>query len=143
MPFHGKHRQDFVIWRTTYSGIQPEQFDLENPDHEEKLGHGRAIMFFTCKVRASELLPVEIKHLVFMEEVWRYTAPKADYLTDEYKCHRFYSTRPNPAYYVVDIDHILGPAALFRCPVNPCIPPSGLRVARHNPSAVSETKTGD
>ena len=50
----------------------------------------------------------------------------------------------NPAYYVVDIDHILGPAALFRCPVNPCIPPSGLdRVARHNPSAVSETKTGD
>ncbi len=30
---------------------------------------GRAIMFFTCKVRASERLPVEIKHLVFMEEV--------------------------------------------------------------------------
>ena len=45
---------------------------------------------------------------------------------------------------VVDIDHILGPAALFRCPVNPCIPPSGLdRVAYQNPSAVSESKTGD
>ena len=87
---------------------------------------------------------METKHLVFLEEVWRYTAPKPDYLADEYKCHLFYSTRPNPAYYVVDIDHILGPAALFRCPVNPCIPPSGLdRVARHNPSAVSETKTGD
>jgi hypothetical protein len=43
-----------------------------------------------------------------------YTPLKADYLADEYKCHRFYSTRPNPAYYVVDIDHILGPAALFR-----------------------------
>ena len=45
---------------------------------------------------------------------------------------------------VVDIDHILGPAALFRCPVNPCIPPSGLdRVACQNPSAVSESKAGD
>ena len=73
MPF--KNRQDFVIWRTTYSGIQPDQFDLENPDHEEKLGYGRAIMFFTCKVLQSERLPVEFKHLVFMEEVWRYTAP--------------------------------------------------------------------
>jgi len=75
MPFHGKNCQDFVIWRTTYSGIQPDQFDLDNPDHEEKLGYGRAIMFFTCKVLQSERLPVEIKHLVFMEEVWRYTAP--------------------------------------------------------------------
>ena len=97
-----------------------------------------------CKLKVSERLPVETKHLVFLDEVCRYTAPKPDYLADEYKCHRFYSTRPNPAYYVVDIDHILGPAALFRCPVNPCIPPSGLdRVACQNPSAVSETKTGD
>ena len=88
--------------------------------------------------------PVETKHLVFLEEVWRYTAPKPDYLADKYKCHRFYSTRPNPAYYVVDIDHILGPPNLFRCPVNPCIPLSGLdRVACQNPSAVSESKTGD
>ena len=31
MPFHGKCRQDFVTWRTTYSGIQPDQFDLDNP----------------------------------------------------------------------------------------------------------------
>ena len=91
MPFHGKCREDFVIWRTTYSGIQPDQFDLANPDHEEKLGYGRAIMFFTCQVRTSLRLPMEIKHLVFMEEVWRYTAPKPDYLADEYKCHRFYS----------------------------------------------------
>ena len=84
---------------------------------------------------------MEIKHLVFMEEVWRYTVPKPYYLADEYKCHCFYSTRPNPAYYVVDIDHILGPAALFRCPVNPCIFPSVLdRVAHQNPSTVSETK---
>ena len=58
MPFHGKNRQDFVIWRTTYSGIQSDQFDLDNPDHEEKLGYGRAIMFFSCKVRPSERLPV-------------------------------------------------------------------------------------
>ena len=93
MPFHGKCREDFVIWRTTYSGIQPDQFDLANPDHEEKLGYGRAIMFFTCQVRTSLRLPMEIKHLVFMEEVWRYTAPKPDYLADEYKCHHLYSTQ--------------------------------------------------
>ena len=99
--------------------------------------HG-AIFFFTCKVRASDRLPVEIKHLVFMEEVWRYTALKPDYLADEYKCHRFYSTRPYPSCYVVDIDHVLGPAALFRCPVNPSIPPTGLeRFARQNSSVVS------
>ena len=94
-------------------------------------------------MRASERLPVEIKHLVFMEEVWRYTAPKSDYFAHEYKCHRFYSTRPNPATTCWTLT-ILGPAVLFRCPVNPCIPPSGLdRVARQNPSDVSETKTGD
>jgi len=49
-----------------------------------------------------------------------------------------------PAYYLVDIDHILGPAALFRCPVNPCIGPKGLdRVGRQNPSAEAETREGD
>ena len=26
-----KCRQDFVTWRPTYSGIQPDQFDLDNP----------------------------------------------------------------------------------------------------------------
>jgi hypothetical protein len=92
-----------------------QRFDLDNPDHEEKMGYGRAILFFTCKVRATTRSPAGKKHLVFMEE--------ADYLADEYKCHRFYSKRPNPAYSVVDIDHILGPAALFRYTVNPCIPP--------------------
>ena len=51
---------------------------------------------------------------MFLEELWQYTPPQRDYLADEYKCHHFYSTRPIPAYYVVDIDHILGPAALFR-----------------------------
>ena len=70
-------------------GIQADQFDLANPDHKEKLGYGRGIMFFTCQVRASPRLPVEIKHLVFMKEVWRYTEPKPHYLADEYKCHRF------------------------------------------------------
>ena len=81
---------------------------------------------------------------MFLEELWQYTPPQRDYLADEYKCHHFYSTRPIPAYYVVDIDHILGPAALFRCPVNPCIGPKGLdRVGRQNPSAHAETREGD
>ena len=62
---------------------------------------------------------------MFLEELWRYTPPQRDYLADEYKCHHFYSTRPIPAYYVVDIDHILGPSALFRCPVTPYIGPKG------------------
>jgi hypothetical protein len=112
MPFHGKNRQDFVIWRTTYSGIQPDQFDLDNPDHEKKLGYGRAIMFFTCKVRPSEL---EIKHLVFMEEVWRYTAPKPRLLGRRIQV-----------------------SSLLQHATQPCV----LR-ARQNPNAVSETKTGD
>ena len=44
----------------------------------------------------------------------------------------------------MDIDHILGPAALFRCPVNPCIGPKGLdRVAGKNPSAEAERSEGD
>ena len=44
----------------------------------------------------------------------------------------------------MDIDHTLGPAALFRCPVNPCIGPKGLdRVVRKNPSAEAETREGD
>ena len=41
--------------------------------------------------------------LVFLEEL---SPPQRDYLADEYKCHLFYSTRPRPAYYVVDIDRI-------------------------------------
>ena len=49
-----------------------------------------------------------------------------------------------PAYYVVDVDHTLGPDALFRCPVNPCIGPKGLdRVSRQNPSAEAERSEGD
>ena len=114
MPFHGKCRQDFVIWRTTYSDFDPDSFDLSNPDHEDKMGYGKAIMFFRCKVQVKEGTEAQTKNLVFLEELWRYTPPQRDYLADEYKCHRFYSTRPIPAYYVVDIDHILGPAALFR-----------------------------
>ena len=44
----------------------------------------------------------------------------------------------------MDIDHILGPAALFRCPVNPCIGPKGLdRVSRQNPSAEAERSERD
>ena len=114
MPFHGKCRQDFVTWRTTYSDLDPDSFDLSNPDHEDKMGYGKAIMFFRCKVQVKEGTEAQTKNLVFLEELWRYTPPQRDYLADEYKCHRFYSTRPIPAYYVVDIDHILGPAALFR-----------------------------
>ena len=88
----------------------------------------------TCKNHVTKIL-------VFLEEL---SPPQRDYLADEYKCHHFYSTRPIPAYYVVDIDHILGPAALFRCPVNPCIGPKGLdRVGRQNPSAEAETREGD
>ena len=44
---------------------------------------------------------------------------------------------------MVDIDHILGPAALFRCPVNACIPPNGLERVAHNPSARAESREGD
>jgi hypothetical protein len=55
MPFHGKCRQDFVTWRTTYSGIQPDQFDLDNPDHEEKLGYGRAINFSRANCRCKNV----------------------------------------------------------------------------------------
>ena len=48
-----------------------------------------------------------------------------------------------PAYYVVGIDHILGPSGLFRCPVTPYIGPQGLdRVGRLNPSAVRRRKRG-
>ena len=112
MRFHDKCRQDFVIWRTTYSDF--DNFDLSNPQHEDKMGYGRVIMFFTCKVQVTEGMEALTKNLVFLEELWQYTPPQWDYLADEYKCHHFYSTRPIPAYYVVDIDHILGPAALFR-----------------------------
>jgi hypothetical protein len=99
--------------------IQPDQFDLDNPDHEEKLGYGRAIMFFTCKVRASERLPVEIKHLAFMEEVWRYTAPKPDYLADEYKCHRDPTLRTTWWTLTIYYRHLLYPrSALCRRETN-------------------------
>ena len=67
------------------------------------------VCMLTCKNHVT-------KNLVFLEEL---SPPQRDYLADEYKCHHFYSTRPIPAYYVVDIDHILGPSALFRCPVTP------------------------
>ena len=57
------------------------------------------VCMLTCKNHVT-------KNLVFLEELWQYTPPQRDYLADEYKCHHFYSTRPIPAYYVVDIDHI-------------------------------------
>ena len=144
MPFHGKCRQDFVIWRTTYSDFDSDSFDLSNPVHEEQMGYGKVIMLFRCKVQVTQGMEAQTQNLVLLEELWRYTPPQRDYLADEYKCHLFYSTRPRPAYYVVDIDRILGPAALFRCPVNPSIGPLGLdRVGALNPSAVAERSEGD
>ena len=73
MPFHGKCSEDFVTWRTSYSDINPDKFDLDNPDHEEKMGYGGIILFFTCKVRAAPRLLAATTHLVLVEEVWSYT----------------------------------------------------------------------
>ena len=44
----------------------------------------------------------------------------------------------------MDVDHTLGPDALFRYPENPCIGPKGLdRVSRQNPSAEAERSERD
>ena len=69
MPFHGKCREDFVIWRTTYSDFDSDSFDLSNPVHEEQMGYGKAIMFFRCKVQVTQGMEAQTKNLVSLEEL--------------------------------------------------------------------------
>ena len=55
-----------------------------------------------------------------------------------------YSTHPHPAYYVVPIDSILGPAAIMRDPCTPTIPVEGLKgVHTKNPRAACDRILGD
>ena len=56
-------------------------------------GTAEQLSFLCAKCARCHVYRWKIKHLVFMEEVWRYTAPKPDYLADEYKCHHLYSTQ--------------------------------------------------
>ena len=84
-------------------------------------------MLFKCEIQIAEGALAEEHSVEFVEELWLYTPPCPDLLQDEYGCTMLYSTHPHPAYYVVPIDSILGPAAIMRDPCTNTIPPHGLR----------------
>jgi hypothetical protein len=128
------------VWRLNYIETPFSEYDPSNPAHTK--GYVQIIMFFKCDICPTK--GAEQHMLAFVEELWPYTPPTSDLLHDEYGCSILYSTHPHPAYYVVPIDSILGPAAIMRDPCTPTILPHGLRgVSKRNPSAVCDKIVGD
>ena len=83
--------------------------------------------------------------VAFVEELWQYTPPTSDLLQDKYGCTMLYSMHPHPAYYVVPIDSLLGPAAIMGdpCTHHSCEWP-GLRGLRtKNPNTACDQILGD
>ena len=142
LPYHGKQRQDSALWRPNYTEIPVSAYNPANHAHTK--GYVRLILLFKCEIQIAEGMRAEEHSVAFVEELWPYTPPTSDLLQDEYGCTMLYSTHPHPAYYVVPIDSILGPAAIMRDPCMPTIPPHGLRgVSKKNPSAVCDRMLGD
>ena len=86
----------------------------------------------------------------FSEELWPYTPPTEDILQSNYACDMLYSTTPTPAYYVVNVNSLLGTADIMRHPCTPTIPHDGLVAANKtrgvktkNPNASADTNPGD
>ena len=101
--------------------------DPSNPAHAAKLGYGKVILLFKCKVQPVDNAPLENHDLAFIEELWPYTPPYRDIMAEAFGCSMFYSVSPHKAYYVISASDILAPAAIMRDPVHPTIPHGGLR----------------
>jgi hypothetical protein len=130
LPYHDKTRTDYIMWRTSYSGIPHAQFDLNRPEHVAKVGYGRVILLFKCAIAPNSHTSAEMHELAFIEELWRYTPSSPDDLQDKYGCTLLYRTSPVATFYVIRANEILGPAAICRNTAPARIPVGGLgRVA--------------
>ena len=110
-----------------YSKILPQKLDLSKPDHvEEGLGYGRLICVFKFRTVLRRGHQATEHHVAYLEELWPYTPQQPDYLMDEYGHKLLYSVNPRKVCYVMEIQRILGPAAIFRNPGMPNIPRGAL-----------------
>jgi hypothetical protein len=107
------------------------------------------IMLFKCVICQAAGVSEEEHSLAFVEELWPYTPPTEDMLQSNYACDMLYSTRPTPAYYVVNINSLLGAADIMRHPCTPTIPHDGLAAAKKtrgvqnkNPNVSADTNPG-
>ena len=126
LPYHDRARTDYIMWRTSYSGIPHAHFNLSRPEHLAKVGYGRLILLFKCAISPNNLTSPAMHDLAFIEELWQYTPPTPDALQDEYGCTLLYRTSPMATFYVIRADEILGPAAICRNTAPPRIPTGGL-----------------
>ena len=148
LPYHGKSRQDYAAWRPTYIDIPHGEYDPSNAAHP--VAYVRLIMLFKCGICPAAGVSEEQHSLAFVEELWPYTPPTEDMLQSNYACDMLYSTTPTPAYYVVNVNSLLGTAAIMRHPCTPTIPHDGLVAANKtrgvktkNPNASADTNPGD
>jgi hypothetical protein len=142
LPYHGKNRQDYAAWRPNYIDIPRDDYDPSDPQHP--VAYVRLIMLFKCGICPAQGVSEEEHSLAFVEELWPYTPPREDILQSKYECDMLYTTKPTPAYYVVNINSLLGTAAIMKHPCTPTIPHDGLRGVRNkNPNASADTSPGD
>ena len=130
LPFHGRVRKDCVLWRTTYSDISGRDFDPSKPEHAKHIGVGQVLLLFKCLVQLKPGTLCVEKQLAFIEEYWPYRPARPDQLLEEFGCNLYYSTLPNKAYYVIDIQNILGPALILPNMCCQTIPKGGLTGVR-------------
>ena len=105
LPYHGKNRQDYAAWRPNYIDIPRDDYDPSDPQHP--VAYVRLIMLFKCGICPAQGVSEEEHSLAFVEELWPYTPPREDILQSKYECDMLYTTKPTPAYYVVNINSLL------------------------------------
>ena len=77
LSFHGRNRQDFIVWRTPYCEIESRDLDPSNPAHADKLGYGKVILLFKCRIQPTKNSAATTHDLAFIEELWPYTPPRS------------------------------------------------------------------
>jgi len=110
------------------------------PAHADKLGYGKVILLFRCRIQPTKNSAATTHDLAFIEELWPYTPPHQDIMAEAFGCSMFYSVSPHKVYYVISTADILAPAAIMRDPVHPTIPYGGLRGKKMaNPDAKEDS----
>jgi len=74
IPYFEETRTDCIMFRASWAerfyGIGMGDYDLKNPEHENAVGYGRAILFFEAWIRPKPGVEGKLHRLVFVEEYY-------------------------------------------------------------------------
>jgi len=142
IPYFEETRTDCIMFRASWAerfyGIGMGDYDLKNPEHENAVGYGRAILFFEARIRPKPGVDGKLHRLVFVEEYWPLpqniwkggNSVNRDILSTEFGCRRLYAGSPAKIYTVMRVECILGPAHIVADPVHRTIPHASVHTSR-------------